>query len=249
MNAVARTAIRALQAHGVLALPAYRRALESACNAFPPPFGRKLYGELYRKSAADPEWVALSIAANAQGEGEGAERLWNLAACTPDAGIASQVQQHAIDEARHSRAYLTLLDLVFPGAVDEPLRKRLQQLSPGYTRTTPLAPTKGSRYAIAVTVDELVQMNIAEIRTRIQQLLQRPVFLAYCSADRRARVRRILDSLLFDETRHVAYTARLIERAAQGSGAGQVMDLMRERVRDFNEITDDEMSCGRPCAA
>jgi hypothetical protein len=52
----------------------------------------------------------------------------------------------------------------------------------------------------------------------------------------------MLDWLLVDETRHIAYTARLIERAAQASGGDQIMDLMRERVKDFNEITEEEVA-------
>ena len=249
MNVVARMTVRALAAHGVPALPAYRRALEYACNACPPPFGRKHYGDVYRSSARDPGWVALSLAISSRGEGKGARDLWDLAACTPDTGVASQIKQHAIDEARHSRGYVTLLELVFPEVVDEKLRTQLQALSPGYTRATPLAPREGSPFAFPATIDELIQMNIAEIRTRFNHLLQKPVLLAYCKADRRPRVRRILESLLVDETRHIAYTARLIERAARESGIEQVMDLTRERVRDFNEITDDEVTSRVLCAA
>jgi len=74
--------------------------------------------------------------------------------------------------------------------------------------------------------------------------LQRPVLLdrRYCKANQRRRVRQMLDWLLIDETRHIAYTARLIERAAQASGPDHVMDLMRERVKDFNEITEEEVA-------
>jgi hypothetical protein len=121
-------------------------------------------------------------------------------------------------------------------------------LSPGYTEACPLQATKGSPYARPATVDELIQMNLAETRTRIQHLFQRPVLLGYCSPERRARVRRILDSLLLDETRHIAYTARLIERAAQASGIELVMDLMKERLQDFNDLTDDEVA-GRTLVA
>ena len=170
-----------------------------------------------------------------------------MAACTPDGDLARQIQQHAIDEARHSRAYVRLIDLVF--GVDQGLRRQLDALSPGYTKATRLAPAPGSPYAQPATVDELVQMNIAEIRTRIQHLLQRPVLLSYCEASVRARVQRILDSLLFDETRHIAYTARLIERAAQAAGAKRVIALMGERVKDFNEITDGEVARTRLFAA
>jgi class 3 adenylate cyclase len=173
MNVVARMTLRALQAHGVTSLPTYRRALISACNVSRPPFGRKAYGDLYRESAVDPDWVALSLVTAAQSEGEGARHLWDMAACTQDTDIASRMQGHAIDEARHSRGYVALIELIFPEAVDEKLRKQLHRLSPGYTKTSPLTAAKGSPYAYPATVDELIQMNIAEIRTRIYHL-ERP---------------------------------------------------------------------------
>jgi hypothetical protein len=242
MNPVARTTLDAMAAQGVGALPAYRRALASAFDRSPPVFGRKAYADLYRRSARDPEWVALSLATFAEGEGDGAERLWDMAASTPNPGIAAQVKQHAIDEARHSRGYVTLLGLIFPELADEELLGTMKKLSPGYTAAQPLRARKGSPYARPATVDELIQMNIAEMRTRVQHLFQRPVLLAYCKPAQRTRVRRILDSLLADETRHVGYTARLIERIARESGKDAVMDLMHERVRDFNELTDDEIA-------
>ena len=191
----------------------------------------------------------LCVVNAACGEGEGAEHLWDLAACTSDNFVARQIQQHAIDESRRSRAYLTLLDLIFPGAVDDHERRSYEQLSPGYTKSTPLVATKGSPFAFSATVDELIQMNLAEIRTRVNHVMQRPVFLAFCPIEHRHRVRRILDSLLVDETRHIAYTARLIERAACKRGAARVMELMHERIRDFNEITDEEVERRRFFAA
>jgi hypothetical protein len=243
MNIVARVTIAALREHGVPELPTYQRALAGACNALPPPFGRRDYGDLYRSSASDPNWVALSLVTAAQSEGEGARHLWDMAACTPDTEVAHQMQQHAIDEARHSRGYVTLLGLIFPEAADEELRTRLRSLSPGYIEDSPLVPTAGSPYAYAATVDELIQMNIAEIRTRIYHRLQRPVLLDhYCKANRRPRVRQILDWLLVEETRHIAYTARLIERAAQTLGSEQIVELMRDRVKDFNELTEEELA-------
>ena len=248
MNSVARATLRALAEHGVPALPSYRRALVSACDRFPPRFGKKAYADVYRKGARDPNWVALSLATNAEGEGSGAKRLWDMAASTPDREVAGQIRQHAIDEARHSRGYVTLLGLIFPDALDERLRRQLERLSPGYTKASRLRARKGSAYARPATVDEFIQMNLAEMRTRIQHLFQRPVLLAYCRRDRRERVRRILDSLLLDETRHIAYTARLIERAARESGAAPVIDLMAERLRDFNQLTDDEVA-GRALVA
>ena len=248
MNAVARATLRALAEHGVPALPSYRRALVSAYEKSPPAFGRKAYADYYRRKARDPEWVALSLATNAQGEGDGAAHLWDLAASTPDAEVARQIQQHAVDEARHSRGYVTLLGLIFPKQTDAGLLAKLKQLSPGYTMKSPLKANKRSAYARPATVDEFIQMNIAEMRTRVQHIFQRPVLLGYCPAARRKQVRRILDSLLRDETQHIAYTARLIERAAQASGAKEVVALMHERLRDFNEITEGDLARGKLAA-
>jgi hypothetical protein len=250
MNVVAKMTLKALREHGVPELPAYDRALTAACNGFPPPFGRKDYRDLYRRSAVEPDWVALSLLTAAQSEGEGARHLWDMAACTLDAEVARQIKQHAIDESRHSRGYVTLWGLIFPEAADRDLVTRLRGMSPGYTENCALAPTAGSPYAYPATVDELIQMNIAEIRTRIYHLLQRPVLLGdYCEPNQRPRVRQILDRLLVDETRHIAYTACLIERAAQASGGEMVMDLMRERVKDFNEITEEEVARNTLAAA
>jgi hypothetical protein len=248
LNAVARATLRALAEHGVPALPSYRRALVSACEKSPPAFGRRPYADYYRRRARDPEWVALSLATNAQGEGDGAEHLWDLAASTPDAEVARQIQQHAVDEARHSRGYVTLLGLIFPKQADAALLAKLKELSPGYTMKSPLKANRRSAYARPATVDEFIQMNIAEMRTRVQHLFQRPVLLGYCPPARRKRVRRILDSLLRDETQHIAYTARLIERAARVCGPAKVIALMHQRLRDFNEITEGDLARGKLAA-
>src|SRR5690242_15171914 len=102
MNIIASMTTRALREHGVADLPCYRKALVTACNASPPPFGRSVYAKLYRKMAADPKWVALSILGAAKSEGEGATHLWDMAACTTDPFVAAKMQEHAIDESRHS---------------------------------------------------------------------------------------------------------------------------------------------------
>ena len=67
------------------------------------------------------------------------------------------------------------------------------------------------------------------------------MLLAHCAPERHGRLLRLLDALLLDETRHIAYTATLIETFARRGGAGQVKRLMQERVHDFNAITNDEV--------
>ena len=241
MNVVAELTVKALRAHGGAGWPHYRDALITACRKAPPPFGTRDYGEIYRDAARDPRWMVHSLVQNAEGEGEGARHLWDLAACTPDARVSAQVKTHAIDESRHSRAYVAMLDLAFPGVIDDESRARLVALSPGYTRRSPLEPHEDSPYASPITLDDLVQMNIAEIRTLVHHLLQRPVLLADCTPEQGRRLAHVLDSLRRDEIGHIAYTAALIEESARRGKAGVVKRLMQERMSDFNAITNQDL--------
>jgi hypothetical protein len=241
VNSIAGLTVKALRAHGGEAWPHYRDALITACRKAPPPFGTRSYGRIYRDAASDPCWMAFSLITNAEGEGEGARHLWDLAACTPDARVAAQVKAHAIDESRHSRAYVAMLELAFPGVVDDDRRAELTALSPGFTRRSALEPRDGSAYASPITVDDLIQMNIAEIRTLVHHLLQRPVLLGYCAPERRRRLAHLLDALRLDEIRHIAYTASLIEEFARSGEAGAVKQLMQQRVSDFNAITNQDL--------
>lgn len=197
--------------HGAAAWRHYRDALTTACRKAPPPFGTKNYKKIYRDVARDPNWMVISLIQNAQGEGEGSQHLWDLAACTPDVRVAAQIKAHAIDESRHSKAYVAMLDLTFPGIAENEFHAQLASLSPGYTQRSPLKAHEGSPYASAITLDDLIQMNIAEIRTLVHHLLQRPMLLGYCAPERRHRLALLHDRLRLEEVRHIAYTAALIE--------------------------------------
>jgi hypothetical protein len=244
MNVIAEMTISSLRELGVPHLPNYEAALAAACEAAPPPFGRASYGTTYRRIAVNPHWLAESLIVSAEREGDGASRLWSLAACTRDETIRSAVKRHAIDESRHSRWYIKLLDLCFPGSVDDELRPLLDALSPGYSRGTEPRAVPGSPFAHEVTIDDLIQMNIAEVRTMIHHLLQRPVLLAHTPAESRANVTKLLAPLLLDEKLHVAYSAKLIESLTVEVGVDGMRELMAKRVRDFNAITDSELASG-----
>jgi rubrerythrin len=244
VNYAAELTLESLRAHYAAAGPYYSDALITACRKAPPPFGTKKYEKIYRDVAKDPTWMAMSLIQNAQGEGEGSEHLWDLAASTPDARVAAHVKAHAIDESRHAKAYLAMLDLTFPDVVDNELRPQLNTFSPGYTQRSPLEAHAGSPYASAVTLDDLIQMNIAEIRTLVHHLIQRPMLLAYCVPERRHRLALLHDRLRIDEARHIGYTAALIEEFAQRGKADAVKRLMQERMSDFNAITNEDLGRG-----
>lgn len=235
MSAVVGLTLRPLPARGTGSLPGYARSLRAACKAAPPPFGMAWYGDRYRELAIEPRWLATSLIDNAAKEGEGSRKLWRLAGRTADPEIAEQIRRHAVDESRHALVYVAMLETAFPGAVGGGVRRTLTDLSPRYRLKDGLPRRRAvSRRRV---LDELIQMNIGEIRTRINQLLLAPVITEYCPRHGKRRLSRMLASLMEDETRHIEYTARLIERAIRGGDEAFVHRTMARRMAEFNRIT------------
>lgn len=235
MNAAASLTLDALSTRNGDGLHRYAALLERTCRESPPPYGEGWYGDRYRQVACDPEWLAQSLIANAQKEGDGARKLWILAGRTKDHNVAELVRRHAIDESRHAMLYLRMLDITFPDAVDDELRQLLVGIPPGYTISD--QPTNLPEEPPEHVLDELVQMNIGEIRTRIHQLLLRPVIMLHCAQTGRPKLKRILDAILIDETKHIRYTAGLLDAAITSGQETFVARTMSHRLQEFNEIT------------
>jgi len=102
MNIVSELTISALRQIDNDALVGYASCLSTACERYPPPFGMAWYGDKYREVASDPNWLAASLVANSQKEGEGSRTLWRLAGRTADVEMANAVRRHAVDESRHA---------------------------------------------------------------------------------------------------------------------------------------------------
>jgi hypothetical protein len=249
---IARVAVNAR--HRGADRPRYFAALDRALEAEPPPWGTTDYAHIYRELAAEPRWMAVSLATNAEREGDGAERLWSLAAFAPDTRQRDLLKRHACDESRHALIYLALLDLSFPGAVSPAFRKELRQLSPGYAMTQVLRPVAGSPYAKEPTIDDYLQMNIAEMRTTIHHILQRPMLNEHCPPENRAKITALHDALLTDELSHVSYTAMLIDESVPDVDSAGLAQLFIKRFHDFNAITTEELrenvfDCSKACCA
>lgn len=219
----------------------YLRFLRAAVSAEPPPYDEVGYAETYELASADPKWLIISLMTNSEREGDGATRLWSLASCTNDQEKSLLLKKHAADESRHALAYLSLMDAVFPGAVSPKFRKELNALSPKYSMHQELCPVAGSPYARPPTLDDFVQMNIAEIRTTIHHLMQRAALKSHCSRVRWSRAERILDSILIDELEHVGYTAAIVEEAARNCLSTKIGEIIRKRMANFNQITLSEL--------
>jgi hypothetical protein len=241
-NLVAITARVALQqCYPYLEFPIYFATMDRALKNEPPPFNTKGYADIYQNASADKQWMAISLIANAEREGDGAKRLWSLAACSDNLDEQRKLKSHAVDESRHALLYLALLDLTFPNAASPSFRMELDQLSPRYSIDQDLFAVQGSPYAKKPIIDDFIQMNVAEIRTTIHHIMQRTAIAEHCPPDNLRRIILIQDSLLRDELQHVAYTAALIECIARASSLDKVSKLFIQRFRDFNQITREEL--------
>ena len=219
--------------------PRYMAALNYALERLTPEFDKKGYGDEFRGAAEDAQWFATSLVTSSEREGDGATRLWSMAACCPDESERTLLKRHAVDESKHSIAYLRLVDLTFPGAIESDFRKELEdKLSPKFRMSEEPYIWADSDYARAPTVDDYIQMNIAEIRTAIHHMLQRRALNEFCPDENRESMLAISRALLRDELYHVSYTAKLIEKKADEG----LNKLFLERLSDFNEITKQELS-------
>lgn len=234
--------------------PRYLAGLDHALEAEPPPFGTREYSVVYHQLALEPRWMAVSLLTNAEREGDGSTRLWSLAACSTDAEHQRLLKLHACDESRHALMYVALFNLSFPGAASPEFANELRKLSPGFSKAKELFPIEGSPYAKEPTVDDFLQMNVAEIRTAIHHTMQRGALARHCPASNQAKATKVQDTLLSDELRHIAYTAVLIEKCTQHADPGRVESLFARRFRDFNAITTEELGgnvfdCSVACCA
>ena len=220
--------------------PKYMAALTNAMEELVPEFDKKNYGDLFRAAAEDAHWFATSLITNSEREGDGATRLWSMAACSPNDDEKQLIKRHAVDESNHSVAYLRMLDYTFPGAVEQDFREELERnLSPRFTMKQEPEAGVNTDYARPPSVDDYIQMNIAEIRTAIHHMLQRKALEHFCPDENKTPMFSISRALLRDELLHVGYTAKLIEQRAD-----EVEDLnalFLERLVDFNEITKQEL--------
>ena len=235
MSTIVELTVTALRDLGGPPFDRYTECVRATFAAFPPPFGMAWYGEKYRDLAVDRDWLAISLVANAVKEAEGARDLWRLAGHTGDPVVADRIRLHAVDESRHARLYVTMLDIAFREVLPDEVRPTLYVVSPRYnTRERPavadILPAKS-------VLDAVIQMNLGEIRTRIHQLLLTPVITEYCPAERYGALKGILRALMRDETRHIQYTAELIEEAMARGEADFVGRTMSARLNEFNQLT------------
>ena len=219
--------------------PVFWSALTEAYDVVPPPYGEDWYGELFREYAQRPQWLADILVLNARKEADGARQLWAFAGRITDLSIKDRVKQHAVDEARHARFYISMLGLMFPESAAPDLLQELRTIAPDFTMND--EPPAGEPASIEAMMDEIIQMNIGEVRTLINQMLMRPGVAAFTDEANRDRAVKLLDSLGDDEARHISYTADVIDEIGDSAMSAHYMKL---RQREFNDITTSELGVG-----
>jgi hypothetical protein len=255
MNNVSELAIDYLQRYNCPVSEDYKTVLREACNINPPPHGKAWYGKLYRQFARDPEWFASSLIVNATEEGEGSRGVWQFAKQIEDRQFAELVRSHSIDESRHSKMFVALLDIIFPTKIEADYRAELQALSPEYYhhKHPSIEPVSADKMMDEQQVmDEIIQINLLEIRALILQLLLRPVLQAYATPENLPRVTRMSDLLIYDETKHIEYSAYCIGKymesdrfqpcAERNRAAAREMMISRQKTVNEMFLEDVELS-------
>ena len=214
-----------------------------------PLFGRANYERLFVRCASDPDWLALSLSANAVVETQGAVKLLALATEYHSTGqIARSLQRHSLDELRHgNRVYRFLLQRFYPGSeYAELVKNDLAGLVQTYADASANALRKNSDSSDSSAepgldlLDYIIQISLGEIRTLINTtLLQRALILSRPSD--RPEIERLFSVLVRDENRHIGYTAAILDHAARRGRREFIQETLKARLADLNEITRAEI--------
>jgi uncharacterized membrane-anchored protein YjiN (DUF445 family) len=239
MNDLATFTIDALLQEKPDEMPYYFSLLNEVCMKFETIWSTQAYFDHFKEMTLDPLWFASAIASNSAKEAEGARRIWEMASRVQDPVLYDLLRQHAVDESRHARFYIAMIKFVFPWCESD-LKEQLAEKLPAYTLDD--HPQKNKPSSDNYLLDELIQMNIGEIRTRVHQFMIAPILRAYCEEQHIEKINTIMKNLISDETRHVHYTAEWIESACKQGKHEDVRKILHRRWKQFNDITQAEMA-------
>jgi hypothetical protein len=218
-------------------LESYGDCLRAAFTEFDPIFTKEHYADFYLKCSSEvPAWIPSNILANAKKESDGAKLLYEFwRRVRGDALLENDVMFHIKDEIRHSKLFIALTELAFPQVADQPFIQTMRNelFSLNESEATKHAETLSQ----SEITDHLVQMNLGEIRTRVHISMIAPLISAFSPLENRSKVEKILAALVDDETAHIAYTAKHLEKLSQSVGAEELKKLFLRRLRDLHEYT------------
>jgi hypothetical protein len=243
MNQLTELTFSYLQRYGCPITEDYKQLLQTATNTHQPPHGMAWYGNRYREQARNADWFANSLVLNSYEEGNGSRQVWELSQRTGNQDFAQLIRNHSIDESRHSKMFATLVDILFPTSLEVETRKQIKAFSPGYSasnhpahQTNSLVDTLDEK----IMMDQLIMINLLEIRALILQLLLRPVLQAYAQLAELEKVTRMSDQFIYDETQHIAYSAHCIGEYYQYGDRDWLKEQMINRQATVNNLFLEE---------
>lgn len=219
---------------------AYFAALSHALYDEPPPFGTKLYTDIFYNASKNGRWLVILLMKNTEHAGEKARCLWSYAASVTDKTEKQLLKRLAIDESNDALTHLQLLDLTFPNAITTRFRKELEQLSPHYLAEQTPAPVESLRFASTPSIDDYVHMNITSLRSAIYLIMLRPALSDHSVVEHHAQMTKVLDQLLENQFNHIANTANLLEQKIASISETYLAAIFSRCLRDFLRKTGEE---------
>jgi len=245
MSAIHRLVVQSLRSIDATPHEEYEKALLGAFEQHPPVQENNWFGRHYFNLARDKAWFANSLIENARMEGYGSAQIWKFSNRLTDQEYIAKVRQHSLDESRHARIFVMMLNVVFPNALDnDELRFAVESLYPGFTPKNP-PPDEQVPPDLLIegesALDELIQVHLTEIRALVLQHLLRSAILAHTPSESQNTIRKFMASLIRDESKHIEYTAGLFEDAIHNGHRDFVFTTIAARQAALNELTYEEL--------
>lgn len=220
-------------------LPNFSDCIRAAFAEVDAVFWREQYLAFFWKCVTTvPGYVQSVIIANSVAESDGSRGLHDLWTRVRGSELEDGIRNHFQDESRHARLFLHLTDLAFPEFLQPTeMADRKARLFNSQAASKEKSEAAAS---VEYVIDNMVQMNIGEIRTRAHMFMIGPVLTALAPRGNKERVDGILSGLVYDEVTHIGYTAVLMEQMCQDGHKKLIADFYKRRLRDFNVYTIEQ---------
>lgn len=189
--------------------PKYLIALQHAFWQESPPFDTEIYARIFHNISRNDRWLVISLIKNAERESGIAMQLWSFATCC-EGDEQQSIKCQAIKKSEHVLEYLELINLTFPDAILPSFRVELQKLCPNYSIEQKLDAVNGSPIKV-ITINDLVFMNITEIRNCVYHRLQGLALMDNCFDNDPMCIYEKLDVIYKNKLNFIFHTANLIE--------------------------------------
>lgn len=249
MSEIYKLVVNSLRAIGVTPHSEYEKALLCAFKKYPPVQEQNWFGRNYFNLAKNKLWFANSLIENARMEGYGSAQIWKFSCRLKDPIYIEKVRRHSLDESRHSRIFILMLQIVFPKSLEnEELRIAVEGLYPGYTLKNP-PPVETTPQTLIIegenALNELIQVHLTEIRAIVLQHLLRSAILAHTPTAYQHKIAKFMHSLITDESKHIEYTAGIFEDAINNGYREFVFTTIADKQNDLNQLTYEELELER----